>query len=64
MLLRKVFLETSAVDLEDLPVVSVLNDENRLRIALETIAEHINHSGAVSRCLFIDSPTSVVYPAL
>ena len=48
MLLRKVFSETKGINLEDLTVVSVLNDENRLRIALETIAEHINHSGALS----------------
>ena len=48
MLLRKVFAHNTDVSFQDLPVVSVLNDENRLRIALEVMAEHINHSGSVS----------------
>lgn len=60
MLFRKVFSEHVDLEREDLPVVSVLNDENRLRIALEVIAEHINRSGTVSEISIHRNSTEVV----
>ena len=48
-LLRKVFMDKN-IDVEhiELPAVSVLNDEIRLRIALRLIADRIIQSGAVN----------------
>ena len=65
MLLRKVFSEKDIeLDLEELPSVSVLNDENRLRIALETIAHHINSSGVISEILIHRQSTQVLCPGV
>ena len=61
MLLRKVFTQNNPdLKLEDLPVISILNDENRLRIAFEIIADPANHTGTVSNISVHLEPNQVV----